>query len=112
MEIVVPERVETVPALIERADQSRLLRLVLGTQDNRAGAGAGARRPSDFREDVRARVVENLLGGVEPQAIEVKFLDPVARVRDKQLADRPRIGAVEIDCVAPFVLVPAAEISR
>jgi hypothetical protein len=41
---------------------------------------------------VLGRVVEDLLRGVEPQAVEVELVDPVARVGEEELAHRPAVG--------------------
>ena len=47
--------------------------------------------------------------GVEAQAVEVIFLEPVQRVVDEEVAHRPRLGAVDIDAGAPRRLVAVGE---
>ena len=79
MEIVVPQRVESVAALVSRAHELDILRLILAHDDRRLVASRGARRRRDLGNDVRRRFVEDLLRGVEAQAVEVEFVDPVAR---------------------------------
>ena len=59
-----------------------------------------------------ARVVEDLLRGVESEAVEVELVDPVAGVGDEELADGPGVRAVEIDRVAPLALVAVGEVVR
>ena len=63
--------------------------------------------PADLGEDVRrgSGVVVDVLRGVEPQAVEVELVDPVGGVGDEELADRPGVGAVEVDRLAPVGLV-------
>src|SRR3569833_3027942 len=56
--------------------------------------------------------VVDVLSGVEAQAVEVKFLYPVAGVGEEDFADRPVIGAVEIDRIAPLGVIAIAEIVR
>jgi hypothetical protein len=64
----------------------------------------------ECRDDVIVGRVEDLLRGVEPEAIDVVFADPVFGAGEHQLAQRPRTRAVEIERVAPFVVVPVGEI--
>ena len=80
MEVVVPQRVEAVAALLDRPDQPRLLQLVLGDDHNPPSAGAGTGAAADVRQDVIAGIVEDLLRRVEPQAVEMELFDPVTRV--------------------------------
>src|SRR3569833_474100 len=56
--------------------------------------------------------VVDVLRGVEAQAVEVIFLYPVAGVGEEEFADRPVIGAVEIDRIAPLGGIAIAEIVR
>src|SRR5687768_14308609 len=52
MPVVVPEGVEAVAALVERADETRLLRLVLRHEINRPPASRRASRAADDGQDV------------------------------------------------------------
>jgi hypothetical protein len=52
------------------------------------------------------------LGGVDAQAIEVEFLDPAGRIGQEEFAYRSAVLAVEVDGVAPFVLVAFAGVVR
>ena len=45
------------------------------------------------------------LRGVEAQPVEVELVDPVGGVGDEELAHRPGVRPVEIDRLAPLVLV-------
>ena len=56
------------------------------------------------------RAVMNGLRRVEPQPVKMKLIDPVSRVRNDQLAHRWRALPVEVQGVAPFVVVRLAEI--
>ena len=112
MKVVVPERVETVAALLGWPHEPRVLRLILRNEKDRPVAGRFARATADRFDDMRARGVVDLLRGVEPQAIQMKFVDPVAGVRDEELTHGGRVGAVEIDRVAPLVRVFVGEVRR
>ena len=58
------------------------------------------------------RSIENCLRRVEPQPVEMVLVDPVAGIGDEELAHWARIGTVEIDRLAPVVVVAVSEISR
>ena len=73
-------------------------------------AGGEARRPADRADDVFARRIDNALRGVETKAVEMELVDPVAAVRDEKFADRSGIRSVEIERVAPVVLVPIGKV--
>jgi hypothetical protein len=75
-------------------------------------AGHLTHAPADRGDDVLGRAVVDLLRGVEAQAVEVKFVDPVGRVADEELAHRRGVGTVEVDRVAPFVVVAIGEVGR
>ena len=79
VEVVVPDRVEPVTALLDRADQPDLLVLVLGDQDDRPLAGRVAGQAAHLGEEVLGRAVVDRMRGVQPQAVEVELVDPVAR---------------------------------
>ena len=51
-----------------------------------------ARMAGDLREDVRRGRVEDLLRGVKPETVEMKFVDPVTGVGDEELAHRRGIS--------------------
>jgi hypothetical protein len=59
---------------------------------------------------VFGRGVVDLLSGVEPQAVQMVFVDPVCRVGEKEFAHRAGLLAVEIDRVAPLVRVAVGEV--
>src|SRR5207344_2744429 len=60
--------------------------------------------------DVVRGSVEDLLRGIEAQAIEMKFVDPVASVGDEELADRGRRRPIEVDGFTPFVLIAIGKV--
>src|SRR5205085_11923345 len=110
VENVVPECVEAIPTLLQRTHQPRLLRLVFGDEDNLPLPRNGARVTAGGRQNVVMGLIEDLLRGVESQAIEMKLLNPIAGVGNEELAYRSRVRSVEINRVAPLVLVLVAEI--
>src|SRR5208283_4196542 len=112
MEIVVPQRVEPIPAALDWAYQLRLLLLVLA--DDKGGSAVPRRShlPDDGGDNMICRSIEDLLRRVEPQPVEMIFVDPIARIAQEEFAHRTGIGAVEVDRIAPFVVVAVREISR
>ncbi len=105
MKVVVPEAVEPVAE-----NHPRVLRLVLADDDGRAPPRGAAHLARQRREKVLVRVVRDALRGVEAEAVEVELLDPVARVREEELADGRGVPAVEVDGGAPLGLVPFGEV--
>ncbi len=110
VEIVVPKTVQPKAAFVRRPDQPRLLRLVFGHEKNRALARRGPRFPRDAGENVFLGFIKNALGGVETEAVEMEFLDPVARVADEKLAHRPGVWAVEVQGRAPIGFVAVSRV--
>ena len=72
--------------------QVHVLRLVFIHDVGAAPARRRAHRLADRRQDVLRRVVEDLLRGIEPQAVEVKLVDPIARVGEKNSRTGPLSG--------------------
>ena len=68
--------------------------------------------PDDGGEDMVFRLVEDLLCRVQPQPVEMVFVDPIAGIGEEKIAHRSGIGAIEIDRLAPFVGVAVGQISR
>ena len=102
VEIVVPQRVETLAALARGADQVRCLRLVLAHDQDLPPAGGLARAAGELGQDVLALAeVVDVLGGVDPEPVDVELVDPVAAVRDHELAHRGRALLVEVEGLAP-----------
>src|SRR5262249_24106623 len=99
MKIVVPERVETITALVERPNPTGLLWFVLCNEQD----GSPRRRVTcpacDGGQDVLVGIVEDLLRRIETQAVEVKFVNPVPGVGDEKLPHGRGGAAVEIDRV-------------
>src|SRR5204863_3797101 len=101
MKVVVPHRVETVAAGIDGTHELRRLRLALGHENNRTAACGVPRPAADLAEDVPARAVVNRLRGVKTQTIELKLVYPVGAVVREVIAHGLRVGAVEVQGVAP-----------
>jgi hypothetical protein len=112
MPVVVPQRVEPAATLCDRPNQRRILRLVLSDQHDGAVAGRGPRVATHHHQNVLVGCVEYLLRRVEAQAVEMELLDPVRGVGCKELADRRGPRSVEVDGVAPLVVVLVGEVGR
>src|SRR5215510_11721451 len=81
MDVVVPEGVEAASACLFGTDERRPLRLVLRDDPGAAAWCRLADRSADVGQDVRMLRVVNGLCCVEPKSIEMKLVDPVARIR-------------------------------
>ena len=101
MKVVVPERVEAATTALDGMKERRVLRLVLTDNPRAPLSGALANRLGDLGEDMRPARILDGLGGVQPQPIEVKFLDPVAGVGQHVVAHAGRARPVEVDAPAP-----------
>ena len=112
MEIVVPQRVEPVTAALGRARQLGVLRLVLSDDKGDSAAPRRSHLPNDGGENMVFRSIENCLRRVEPQPVEMILVDPIARIGDEEFAHWAGIGTIEIDRLAPLVVVAISEISR
>ena len=88
MKIVVPNCVEIVAAFIARANQFGFLPLILCDQNNIARLCGVASGPPDCSHDVFVGGVFHLLRGIEPEAVETKFVNPITPVSDEEFADR------------------------
>jgi hypothetical protein len=71
--------------------------------------GAVGDRLRDLAHDVRLAVVGDGVHGIQAQAVEVEFLDPVERVVNEEVAHRAAMLAVEVDRGAPRRLVRLVE---
>src|SRR5262245_8228991 len=80
VEIVIPERVDPITALLGRPDENRLLWLVFGDDDDRPPTSRLTGASRYCRQDVIVRRIVNVLRRVQSQAVEVEFLDPVSGV--------------------------------
>src|SRR5688572_18686108 len=112
MPVVVPEGIQTESAFVRGSEEADILGLVFADDER----PTRARRLSDLRahlsDDVDRAVVVHVLRCVETQAIEMELLDPVARIRDDELAYRLRLFPVEVDRRTPVGLMSLAYVVR
>ena len=103
VDVVVPlRRVQARRAALVARQPARLVGLVLEDEMDLAAGQGGAHALGDLGDDVRPAVVEDGVHGVEAQAVEVEFLEPVERVVDEEVAHRSRRSA-------PSKLMPAPQ---
>src|SRR5262249_14630017 len=69
-------------------------------------ADACAHRLGDLRHDVLPAVVHDRMYGVEPQTVEVVFLQPVESIVDEEITHRPAVVAIEVDGCSPGGVMP------
>ena len=110
MEIVVPERVNPITAFLRRPDEDCLLRLVLGDDDGRPPTRGLTDAACNGRKDMIVRRIVDVLRRVQPQSVEMKFINPVTGVGDEIFAHRPGVRPVEIDRGAPIGRVTVSEV--
>src|SRR5579864_4176891 len=105
MPVIIPYGIEAVTPLIERADESRILGFVFGDDKGRAARSGAAHRPNKSGVDVLGGSVEDLLGSIEAQAVQVELIDPIRGVGAEKFPHGTGILAVKVDRLAPFVLI-------
>src|SRR5215475_2403345 len=110
MEVIVPDGIQAVAALSASADEAGVLLFVFGDQEDGPLSGGASCFARDVAKDVVGRIVEHLLGGIEPQAVQMELLDPVAGVGDEKLANGLGAGPVEVDGLAPLVFVTSGQV--
>ncbi len=112
VEVVVPDAVQSVAALLARADQPDVVLVGLGRDvDQPLGPGGFAlhgRR--DLGQDMARAEVINGLDRVEPQAVDVKIPHPHPRVVDDELPHGVTLLPVVIDGPAPGRPIAVGEI--
>ena len=86
VEVVVVEGVQPVSSARRGPHQAGVLPFVLGDDDDAAAARGGARAAHERGEDVVGRRVEDLVRGVEPEAVEVILANPVLGAGEDELA--------------------------
>src|SRR5262245_61812534 len=101
MEVVVPQGVKSVSALLDGTRGPGGLPLVLGDEEQAATAGGLAGNRRQLRENMSIGMILDRGDRVESKTVEMEFFDPVTDVGAKEVADRVRGGAVEIDRIAP-----------
>ena len=87
MKIVIPHPIQAVAAFTLRQRHLGFLQIVLGDQNDRTPARGLTRSTAQCADNVFFGVVANGVRRVEPEAIEMKFLDPIASVGDEELAN-------------------------
>src|SRR5690349_5325930 len=97
VEIIVPHRVEPMPAVFDWRYVLGMLRLVLRDHDDAARMRSCAHPTRELGDDMGFARVVHALRSVEAQAVQVELADPVACIADEVLAHALRVGAVEID---------------
>ena len=96
-------------AAVWAAEVARLVPVVLQDEVHVAIAPRSLQdRAADLVQHVNGRIVVDLVGGVEPEAVQVVLLDPVERVVAEERADDLAPRPVEVHGGAPRRLVSRA----
>ncbi len=110
MKIVIPESVEIVSSGSTRLNQFGFLWLILGHENNRSRRRGFPGHLGNLAQNVVIGFVFDILRRIKAKAVEMEFVDPVASVGDEKFTDRPGIRSIEIERIAPVVLVTSGEI--
>src|ERR1700683_81673 len=111
MDIVIPLRVVALNLAVLRSLQvTRLVVIVFKDEvDVTIRLDRTSHYIGDFSEDVGRGVVNNGMNRVQSDSVEMIFGQPMHRVMNEEVADSAALGSIEIDCVAPWSLVPAGK---
>src|SRR4029077_13979263 len=110
MKIVIPDTVEIVAPSAARPNQFPFLSFILRHQYDGTLTCSTPCSSADRPENVLFRSVENAFRRVETKSVEMKFIDPVATIGDEKFTHRTGVRSVEIDRIAPIILVLASQI--
>ena len=77
MEVVGPDGIEPVPAVVAGSDQSHVVPLVLGDEHDLPRRGCRSHAIGELGEEVRRAVVDDGVGGVEAETVDVVLAHPV-----------------------------------
>jgi hypothetical protein len=102
MKVVVPEGIDSEAAIGGTPHQTVVLRLVFGDDYSLAIAACRAHPRYDLGDDVRVRLVVDLLRRVEAKSVKVKFGDPILRVPDDEVANGSGVLAIEVEGIPPL----------
>src|SRR5215216_1310923 len=101
VEIIVPEGVETISAALWRADQFGMLWFVFSHQEGSTSMGRSPHAVGNGQKNMVCGSVINVLGGIQAQAVEVKFPDPVAGIGKEKLAHRTGMLVCIVNGLSP-----------
>ena len=59
-----------------------------------------------FHKNVRLRIIDDCVHRVEPQSVEMIFLQPVKRIVDEEIPHWPALRSVKVYGLAPWRMVP------
>ena len=112
VKVVIPQCIHFIAALVRGTNEFHVLWFVLADDVNRSAFCSRARLSRNRSHNVVLARIKNLLCRIQPQAIEMKLVDPVTGVRGKKLPHRPAVLTIKVNGFAPFVLVPVRKIIR
>ena len=87
VEVVGPDAVEPQAALLRRADLLDQVAVVLGDDDGAPVRAGCATDLGDLGQQVARRCVHDRVGRVQPEAVQVVLVQPVAHVLEHEVAD-------------------------
>ena len=112
MVVVHPLGIEAIPAALGRVEQTRVVQVAFGRHDRRpTPAFAGRSRGLfDGPQEMMGTQVEDHIGGIQAQAVEMKLLEPHPDVVKHEVANRVAARTVIIDGGAPGRLVTVGKV--
>ncbi len=85
VKVVVPHAVHAEASFFSRAHAKDVLAFVFCDEEQLAPVGRHPGTGGDVPQDVYLRTVDDGVGGVETESVDVELVDPVARVGDEEL---------------------------
>jgi hypothetical protein len=112
VEVVAPDRVQAVAVDLHREDQARVVQVGLGNQcfDKAALFGLAAGRQGQLPQEGHGRLIEDGVGGVQPQAVQVEAGEPVFGIVQEVGSDLVAVRPVEVDRFTPGGAVMVREV--
>src|SRR6478609_3635672 len=102
VEIFTPHGIKTPPILFHRPNRANFLRLVFSDQHDGSPSCRPPRLSGQLSQDMVIACVMNGMRCVDPQAVNVKFFDPITGILDDEFPHATRPGPIKIESLSPL----------
>src|SRR5262245_23073810 len=112
VKIVIPLGIEGIAPQLVWSDDAGIVQGTLGDGVNPPIQlfGASVQRQAEFFEKWLGGLIDNRMGGIEPQGIDVELGDPEEGIVDKKTTDFIAVRPIEVEGGPPWGLVALGEI--
>ena len=103
MEVIIPIRIESESTHLRTLNQAAIIAIAFREEVNlpvKAFSFPVKLVRQFLNEGIRRRII-NGMKGIEPQSIDMEFLDPEYGVLEKEIPDFIAIGTIEVDGLPP-----------